>query len=100
MLTFNPILKCGPDLTKKGIDVFLSGYHKKINYLGEQNTQVFIKKNINVRSFQTRTCIILILIKQNKFVILKYILKKFISEYKYDFCCITSENANKNCFWI
>jgi hypothetical protein len=44
MLTFNPILKCGPDLTKKGIDVFLSGYHKKINYLGEQNTQVFIKK--------------------------------------------------------
>ena len=34
----------GPDLTKKGIDGFLSGYHKKINYLGERSTQIFIKK--------------------------------------------------------
>ena len=34
----------GPDLTKKGIDGFLSGYHKKIIYLGEKDTQVFIKK--------------------------------------------------------
>lgn len=34
----------GPDLTQKGIDGFLSGYHKKINYLGNQHTQVFIKK--------------------------------------------------------
>jgi predicted O-methyltransferase YrrM len=34
----------GPDLTQRGIDGFLSGYHKKIIILGEQNTQVFIKK--------------------------------------------------------
>lgn len=34
----------GPDLTQRGIDGFLSGYHKRINYLGEQQTQVFIKK--------------------------------------------------------
>jgi hypothetical protein len=34
----------GPDLTQKGIDGFLSGYHKRINYLGERETQVFIKK--------------------------------------------------------
>jgi predicted O-methyltransferase YrrM len=36
----------GPDLTQRGIDGFLSGYHKKITVLGEQATQVFIKKNI------------------------------------------------------
>lgn len=35
----------GPDLTQRGIDGFLSGYHKKITYLGEYSTQVFIKKN-------------------------------------------------------
>ncbi len=35
----------GPDLTKKGIDGFLEGYYKRITYLGEQDTQVFIKKN-------------------------------------------------------
>jgi predicted O-methyltransferase YrrM len=35
----------GPDLTKKGIDGFLAGYHKRITYLGEINTQVFIRKN-------------------------------------------------------
>ncbi len=34
----------GPDLTQKGIDGFLSGYHKRINYLGEEQSQVFIKK--------------------------------------------------------
>lgn len=34
----------GPDLTKKGIDGFLSGYHKRIIYLGERESQVFIKK--------------------------------------------------------
>jgi len=34
----------GPDLTQKGIDGFLSGYHKRINYLGERGSQVFIKK--------------------------------------------------------
>jgi predicted O-methyltransferase YrrM len=36
----------GPDLTQRGIDGFLSGYHKKITYLGEHVTQVFIKKHI------------------------------------------------------
>uniref|UniRef100_A0A6C0ESS7 Methyltransferase n=1 Tax=viral metagenome TaxID=1070528 RepID=A0A6C0ESS7_9ZZZZ len=36
----------GPDLTQRGIDGFLCGYHKKITVLGEQATQVFIKKNI------------------------------------------------------
>jgi predicted O-methyltransferase YrrM len=35
----------GPDLTQKGIDGFLSGYHKRITYLGEHITQVFIRKN-------------------------------------------------------
>jgi predicted O-methyltransferase YrrM len=34
----------GPDLTKKGIDGFLSGYHKRIKFLGNANTQVFIQK--------------------------------------------------------
>jgi predicted O-methyltransferase YrrM len=35
----------GPDLTQKGVDGFLSGYHKRITYLGEKGTQVFIRKN-------------------------------------------------------
>jgi predicted O-methyltransferase YrrM len=35
----------GPDLTQRGIDGFISGYHKKINVLGERATQVFIEKN-------------------------------------------------------
>jgi len=34
----------GPDLTQRGIDGFLNGYHKKIRILGERNTQVFIQK--------------------------------------------------------
>ena len=34
----------GPDLTQRGIDGFLSGYHKKIKNLGEQGSQVFIQK--------------------------------------------------------
>ena len=34
----------GPDLTQKGIDGFLAAYHKRIKYLGEKTTQVFIKK--------------------------------------------------------
>jgi predicted O-methyltransferase YrrM len=34
----------GPDLTTRGIDAFISGYHKRIEYLGEQETQVFVKK--------------------------------------------------------
>lgn len=34
----------GEDLTKKGIDAFLNGYHKRIKVLGLKNTQVFITK--------------------------------------------------------
>lgn len=34
----------GPNLTQRGIDGFLSGYHKRIYMLGKLNTQVFIKK--------------------------------------------------------
>ena len=34
----------GPDLTQRGIDGFLSGYHKRIQYLGDRQSQVFIKK--------------------------------------------------------
>ena len=34
----------GPDLTKRGIDGFLNGYHKRITIVGEHNTQVFITK--------------------------------------------------------
>ena len=34
----------GPDLTKRGIDGFLNGYHKRIKILGHANTQVFIQK--------------------------------------------------------
>ena len=34
----------GQDLTKKGIDGFLSGYHKRINILGGKGSQVFVKK--------------------------------------------------------
>ncbi len=34
----------GPDLTQRGIDAFMSGYHKRIQQLGEKNSQVFIRK--------------------------------------------------------
>lgn len=34
----------GPDLTQRGIDGFLSGYHKRIQHLGEIESQVFIRK--------------------------------------------------------
>lgn len=34
----------GPDLTKRGIDAFLSAYHKKIQFIGEVNTQIFVRK--------------------------------------------------------
>ena len=34
----------GPDLTQKGIDGFLNGYHKRIKYLGLKESQVFIQK--------------------------------------------------------
>jgi predicted O-methyltransferase YrrM len=35
---------CGPDLTQRGIDAFLSGYYKKIKKLGGVQSQLFIKK--------------------------------------------------------
>lgn len=35
----------GPDLTQKGIDAFLAGYHKRITYLGEKDSQIFVRKN-------------------------------------------------------
>ena len=35
----------GPDLTKRGIDSFVNGYHKRITFLGKQNTQIFIRKD-------------------------------------------------------
>lgn len=35
----------GPDLTQRGIEGFLHGYHKRITILGDKNTQVFVRKN-------------------------------------------------------
>ena len=34
----------GPDLTQRGIDGFLHGFHKRISVLGGQSCQVFIRK--------------------------------------------------------
>jgi SAM-dependent methyltransferase len=34
----------GPDLTKRGIDGFLNGYHKRIIILGHRESQVFVQK--------------------------------------------------------
>lgn len=34
----------GPDLTQRGIDAFLHGYHKRIHRLGQRESQVFIQK--------------------------------------------------------
>jgi len=34
----------GPDLTQRGIDAFIRGYHKRIHVLGLKNTQVFVRK--------------------------------------------------------
>lgn len=36
----------GHDLTQRGIDGFISGYHKRIKVLGERNTQMFIQRVI------------------------------------------------------
>lgn len=36
----------GPKLTQAGIDAFISGYHKRIEFLGIKESQVFIKKLI------------------------------------------------------
>jgi len=34
----------GPDLTKRGIDAFLNGYHTRIKVLGLKQTQYFVQK--------------------------------------------------------
>jgi hypothetical protein len=34
----------GPDETQRGIDGFLSGYHKRIKHLGQIDSQLFIQK--------------------------------------------------------
>ena len=34
----------GPDLTKRGIDGFFNGYHKRIIVLGQRESQVFVQK--------------------------------------------------------
>lgn len=34
----------GPDMTKRGIDAFISGYHKRIAVLGMSKSQVFLAK--------------------------------------------------------
>jgi predicted O-methyltransferase YrrM len=44
MLIFDDYGWGGPDLTQKGIDAFLSGYSKRIQKLGERQSQVFVKK--------------------------------------------------------
>lgn len=39
----------GPDLTQRGIDAFVSGYHKRISVLGIKESQLFIKKLDNIK---------------------------------------------------
>ena len=45
MMIFDDYGWGGPDLTQRGIDGFLSGYHKRITHLGERETQIFVRKN-------------------------------------------------------
>jgi predicted O-methyltransferase YrrM len=45
MMIFDDYGWGGPDLTKRGIDGFLNGYHKRITILGEKESQVFLVKN-------------------------------------------------------
>lgn len=44
MLIFDDYGWGGPDLTKRGIDAFLNGYHKRIVVLGQRESQVFVQK--------------------------------------------------------
>ena len=39
----------GPDLTQRGIDAFISGYHKRISVMGINESQLFIKKLDNIK---------------------------------------------------
>ena len=34
----------GPDLTKRGIDGFVTGYYNRLKILGHRETQVFVQK--------------------------------------------------------
>jgi len=45
MMIFDDYGWNGPMMTQRGIDGFLSGYHKRITVLGEINTQVFLRKD-------------------------------------------------------
>ena len=45
MMIFDDYGWGGPDLTQRGIDGFLCGYHKRITCLGLKDSQVFIRKN-------------------------------------------------------
>lgn len=45
MMIFDDYGWGGPDLTQRGIDGFLSGYHKRITHLGERQSQIFVRKN-------------------------------------------------------
>ena len=45
MMIFDDYGWGGPDLTQRGIDGFLSGYHKRITHLGERESQIFVRKN-------------------------------------------------------
>ena len=47
IMIFNDYGWGGPDVTQRGIDAFLAGYHNKIYVLGQQESQVFIKKKKN-----------------------------------------------------
>jgi len=44
MLIFDDYGWGGPDLTKRGIDGFLSGYHKRVSVLGLKDSQVFVRR--------------------------------------------------------
>jgi hypothetical protein len=44
MLIFDDYGWGGPDLTQRGIDGFLSGYHKRIAVLGHRDSQVFVRR--------------------------------------------------------
>jgi predicted O-methyltransferase YrrM len=43
-LIFDDYIWGNPDETQRGIDMFLSGYHKRIEVLGLQHNQMFVKK--------------------------------------------------------
>ena len=44
IMIFDDYVWGGPDLTQKGVDAFLKVYSKRIEYLGEKDSQVFVIK--------------------------------------------------------